>query len=321
MVHKDIVQLSERFRRLELHAAHSGRETLRVLINVLNDCHQDTFSNLVEELQENIRFLLGSLPPYAPPLNAINRVLLVMENALANGAGMEEVRRELGAFQKDAASPRANHEEIARYLLSVLPQHAAIYTHTLSETVLGVLLELHRLEELSMVIVTESRPNNDGWETARRLAERDVKVQLTIDAAMPAAIENTNLMLSGAEVINPDGSVVGKIGAYTAAILCEHYQKPLFVVADSSKFNPIPFHDYHFQKVNPKYLGLGFSSPSLEVTASCFDITPPYLIRAYATEKGLIKASEIQPLISDVKVSDWLVQQMREGSLTSSQIS
>lgn len=321
MLHKDIIQLSDRFCRLELHASYGGRETLRTLTGVLDDSKQTTIFGLIEELKENIRFLLSSLPPYAPPLSSINRFLLLLEKSLANGGGLEEIKSRMVALNEDTTNPRANHKKIANNLLEILPSDAVVYTHTLSETVLAVLLELHSIGKLNSVIVTESRPNNDGWDTARHLAENGLETHLTIDAAMPAAIENAHLMLSGAEIIHPDGSVVGKIGAYPAALLCEVYSKPLYIIADSSKINYLPWGDFFFNKITQEALGLDFSCPSLQITGAYFDITPSRLIRAYVTEKGVIDAIKIQSFISDKEVSSWLVRLVNDELSNSSLIS
>jgi translation initiation factor 2B subunit (eIF-2B alpha/beta/delta family) len=310
MLNKATIQLAERLRGLELHAAHSGREVLRVLTEVMDLSQAATLNDLVEEMRENIQFLLPSLPPYAPPLNNINRVLLILENALETGESIPEVKSQLDDLYRKNSSPQTIRESIVENLMPVLPSEAIIYTHTLSETVLGVLLEFHRNRRLSRVIVTESRPNNDGWETARRLVEHDLPVELTIDAAMPSAIENAHLMLSGAEIINPDGSVIGKIGAYPAAILCQLFQKPVYIIADSNKISHIAWKGFYLHQITPEALGLDFSHPSLTVTGTYFDITPSHLIRAYATEKGLITEREIPALVSGKPVSAWLAQVM-----------
>ncbi len=313
MINQEVVQLVDRFQRIELHAAHSGREVLRVLINLLLESKETSVSGLTEVLHENISFLLPSLPPYAPPLNNINRILLLLENASTDNSGVDILKNQLEALSKDTTDPISNRKRIAQDLAAILPPNAVVYTHTLSETVLGVLLELHHMEKLKSVRVTKSRPNNDGWETAKRLAEKNLSVQITIDAAMPATIENSHLMLSGAEIINQDGSVVGKIGAYPAAVFCQKYGKPLYIVADSNKINRIQWSDFYFNPISAQDLGMDFTNPSLHITGSFFDITPPNLINAYATEVGIIEASEIPSIISNMPVSGWLVQQLREG--------
>jgi translation initiation factor 2B subunit (eIF-2B alpha/beta/delta family) len=321
MLNEATIQLADRLRGLELHAAHSGREVLRVLMQVMDQSQVTKLSDLVEEMRENVRFLLPALPPYAPPLNNINRALLILENGLEMSESIIEVKRHLDALYKENTSPQSIRENIVENLVAVFPSQAVVYTHTLSETVLGGLLELHRNNRLKMVIVTESRPNNDGWDTARRLAEHDLTVQLSIDAAMPSAIEKSHLMLSGAEIINPDGSVIGKIGAYPAAVLCQLLGKPVYIVADSNKIINIPWSDFYLNQITPAAIGLDFSHPSLSVTGTYFDITPSHLIRAYATEKGLISASEIPALVSGMKVSAWLNQVMSDGPKESTDFS
>jgi len=313
MIIKATIQLAERLRGLELHAAHSGREVLRVLGMVVDQSQGMTLSNLTEEMHENILYLLPSLPPYAPPLNNINRVLLILENALETGMDFADLKHQLEGLQKETSDPSVISASIVESLSPILPPEAIIYTHTLSETVLGVLQALHRSGSLNMLIVTESRPNNDGWDTARRMAEQGLKVHLTIDAAMPSAIENAHLMLSGAEIINPDGSVVGKIGAYPAALLCQLYQKPVYIIADSNKISNIDWTGFYLNQITPQALGLDFSHPSLSVTGTYFDITPSRLIRAYATEKGLITANDIRSIVSDRRVSAWLAQALGAG--------
>ncbi|MBC8509961.1 MAG: hypothetical protein H8D34_34370, partial [Chloroflexi bacterium] len=213
---------------------------------------------------------------------------------------------------EETANPIANRETIAKHLVKIIPPGTIVYTHTLSETVLAVLIELHRTSKLNSVIVTESRPNNDGWVTARHLVEQGLETHLTIDAAMPAAIGRSHMMLSGAEVINPDGSVVGKIGAYPAALLCERNQKPVYIIADSNKINNIPWSNITFNKITDEAMGLDYSHPLLNITGEYFDVTPARLIDAYVTEKGVISTVEIRSLISEMKVSNWLVQQLTQ---------
>jgi translation initiation factor 2B subunit (eIF-2B alpha/beta/delta family) len=310
MLRAEVFQLAGRFEKLELHAAHSGREVLRVLQGICEKSRSQTTGELAGELYENAAFLLVSLPPYAPPLNRINQVLLAVEAGLKRNASLETIKQEIAGLGDAAASPRGQHEEIARHLLAVLPRDAVIYTHTLSETVLGVLLQLCQAGGVRKVIVTESRPNNDGWVTAQRLSEAGMPVELTIDAAMPSAVERADLMLSGAEIINADGSVVGKVGAYAAAVLCEWQAKPLYIVADSSKISALPWRGLKLAGFGPEGMGLDFQSPCLAVTGTYFDITPANLIRAYATERGLLTEDEVIRLASQITTSPWLAERL-----------
>ena len=254
MVNQETLQLVDRLSRFELHAAHSGREVLRVLIDNLINSQETTPAGLLLEQSDSIRCLLRVLPPYAPPLNNINKILLLVEAAEESGSSVEELKHQLNGLQKRTGDAKLFWKSILPPLVKELPDEAVVYTHTLSETVLGVLTELHWMGKIKRVNVTESRPNNDGWDTARRLAELDVDVHLYIDAAMPAAIENAHLMLSGAEIINQDGSVVGKVGAYPAAVFCQLYTKPVYIVADTNKINHMQWHDFHLNPLSARDL-------------------------------------------------------------------
>lgn len=309
MVHPEIANLMDRFSRLELHAAHSGREVFRVLKLLINESQETSLKDLSEDVHENVRVLLSALPAYAPPFNNINRILLLLEEAEAEELSLQEVRRRLDDMEEGAPDPVANCHKIVTALESVMPPEAVVYTHTLSETVLGVLAEFTRMRYLKRVNVTESRPNQDGWMTATRLAGLGLEVYLTVDAAMPEVIQRADLMLSGAEVINPDGSVVGKVGASVAALCCREYGKPMYIVADTNKILCVPRKDFFLNPISFKDLGLESAPPDLKVSGSFFDITPAALISGYATERGLVQAAEIPALVPDWRISRWLAEE------------
>jgi translation initiation factor 2B subunit (eIF-2B alpha/beta/delta family) len=308
MVHPEIANLVDRFSRLELHAAHSGREVFRVLKLLINESQETSLADLNEEVHENVRVLLSALPAYAPPFNNINRILLLLEEAEAVGLSLQDVRRRLDDLEEGAPDPVTNCHKIVTVLESVMPPGAIVYTHTLSETVLGVLAEFTKMRCLKQVNVTESRPNQDGWITATRLAGLGLEVYLTVDAAMPEAIQGADLMLSGAEVINLDGSVVGKVGASVAALCCREYGKPVYIVADTNKILCAPRKDFFLSPISFKDLGLENAPPGLQVSGSFFDNTPAALISGYATERGLVQAAEIPALAPDWRVSRWLAE-------------
>jgi|GEM_PF-2975064 len=313
MVNQETAQLADRLIRLELHAAHSGREVMRALVDNLSNSKESTPADMLYAELDNVRCLLRALPPYAPPLNSINRVLHLMETAIEHDLNVEQTKAQLAALRRGTGEPKSNWESITSHLIDKLPPDTVVYTHTLSETVLGVLIRLNQQGKIKHVNVTESRPNNDGWDTARRLAEQEVSVTLFLDAAMPAAIENSHLMLSGAEIINQDGSVVGKVGAYPAAQFCRLYHKPVYIVADTNKINHIQWHDFHLPPLTAKDLGIDEPQPGVQYGGAIFDITPSHLICGIATEVGLLTARDIPALTPAGHLSKWLANELGEG--------
>lgn len=314
LVNAQISDLADQFIRVELHAARSGREVLRVLKNIIIENRDHSIAGLAEIIHANIRYLLDYLPPYAPPINSINRVLVALEQADVNGEGPEEIIRTLSNLQAGAVDPGATRKQISKSLAPKFNGDTTVYTHTLSETVLGTLLELNEMGLLRKVIVTESRPNNDGWVTARRLADNGITVDLTIDAAMPLAIQGADLMLSGAEIIYPDGSVIGKIGASLAAKCCQDYEKPVYIIAGSDKINIVRWSGSLLNPITKGELGINKPMPGVNIIGCYFDLTPSHLIAAYATEKGLFERDALTELLTDMEVSNWLEEQLRVGS-------
>jgi translation initiation factor 2B subunit (eIF-2B alpha/beta/delta family) len=314
MPHKDVVDLANRFRSLEIHAARGGREVLQTLINVAATSNGETIDALTQELRDNIVVLLQSLPPYAPPLNNINHILLSIERAERMHSSIQNFNEELAELGKGVSSLEVNIEKIVNNIDPMIIPGSTIYTHTLSETVLLCLFELFKRGKVGRVYVTESRPNNDGLLTAIKLANSGFEVQLTIDAAVPNVIEKSNLMVSGAEIITHEGDVIGKVGTYTAAVFCRLTKIPVFILADTSKVSPLDQSCFHFTPLLPQDLGISSGLTNQNVVGSYFDLTPASYIHSYITEKGVMTTSNIGSTIKGKTVSRWLIDQLHNHS-------
>lgn len=297
---------------MELHAAHSGREVWRALAKTIAESKAKKLDQLKQEIQELIIVLLPVLPPYAPPINSINQILVILETVEEECRDLKEVQHRIASIN-DLASPDDNHKLIGYYLNNALLEQVTIYTHTLSETVMGVLLFLHKKGRIKKVLVTESRPNNDGWVTASKLSTAGVETCLTLDAGFPEAVEKSDIMLSGAEIINPDGSVVGKVGVYPAAVFCRKLSKPVYIVADTKKFNPFDDCNFNLTPISLADMGLRDIPAGLKAAGSYFDITPSEFVTGYATEKGLLTSKDVFIAAKKQQVSNWLKSQLQSN--------
>lgn len=305
----EVQALADQFKRLELHAARGGREVRRVLLAAIDPQARSgprTTGNMLASLQAEITTLLPALPPYAPPFRSMNELLVGLERSIETGVDAVQAYALLkeAAEHQTNASPQEVAERAARGLLEFLPARASIYTHTLSETVLNVIRILYRLGRVEKVLVTESRPNLDGRQTARQLAGEGVPAYLTIDAAMPSAIAEADLMLTGAEAIDAQGQVVGKVGAFPAAVLCRLHAKPVYVVSDSNKLFPFPLSRLSFTSLSA--VDLDPQGGSWLPFGSYFDITPGEYFRAYVNECGAFSVEQINRLVGNLPVSSWL---------------
>lgn len=309
-----IQELATKFLALELHAARGGREVRRVLIEELEKAiglENSTAEGLFETLKSMVIDLLPALPPYAPPLRSINDLLIVVENAATSGRSAAEVMHSLKLTAKGASNPQNIARRIADGLLSNISSPLKLYTHTLSETVLNTILLIHAQGMLDQVYVTESRPNVDGHDTAQLLSSAGLSTFLTIDAAMPAAITASDRMLTGAEAIGPSGEVIGKVGAFSAAVLSRLFGKPITVVADTSKLLPIPLRYLELSLLRTEDIKPSEDSNLWKPFGSFFDITPCDYFEFYATERGLWSIADVGAEINNIPINPWLVEMMR----------
>ncbi|MCX6054270.1 MAG: hypothetical protein NTZ74_05015 [Chloroflexi bacterium] len=309
----ELHSLVNQFRSLELHAARAGRDVHQVLIKGLEQTSLKKGATTLD-LQVSLRTmaaeLLPVLPPYAPPIRRINDLLILVAQAIQWNTSVEETMHTLVTTHEMNSTPQNIAHDAAASLLATLKSPITLYTHTLSETVLNVVLILHSQGMVRQVYVTESRPNLDGQETARRLAEVGIKVYLTIDAAMPGAILASDRMLTGAETIGGSGDVIGKVGAFPAAVLCKLYNKPISIVADTTKILPIPLECLSLTHLRAKDLVLKESRAEWEPFGSYFDLTPNGYIDNYITEKGPWSKADVAAEANRIEVSHWLLDQL-----------
>lgn len=306
----EVQRLVDQFTRLELHAARGGREVRRVLMDAIDPRARSelTADAMLASLQAEIATLLPALPPYAPPFRSMNDLLVGLEHSIQAGVDASQAFALLkeAAEHQISANPQEVAERAAHSLLEYLPARASFYTHTLSETVLNVIQMLNRMGRIEQVFVTESRPNLDGRLTAERLANESVRVFLTVDAAMPSVISKADLMLTGAEAIDAQGQVVGKVGAFPAAVFCRMYGKPVYVVADSNKLFPLSLDRLPFTPLSKDDLHPECDWTGWLPYGSYFDVTPGEYIHRYVNESGALTIEQISQLAESIPVSPWL---------------
>jgi methylthioribose-1-phosphate isomerase len=104
-----------------------------------------------------------------------------------------------------------------------------------------------------------------------------------------------DIVLTGADRIAADGSVANKIGTYGLAVLARHHQVPFVVVAPSSTVDlgtpdgaAIPVEHRPAAEL-AMVAGQQVAPPGTEAYNPAFDVTPPALVTAIITERGVIQ--------------------------------
>ncbi|MFC7218558.1 S-methyl-5-thioribose-1-phosphate isomerase [Streptomyces polyrhachis] len=178
-------------------------------------------------------------------------------------------------------------------------------------TAFAVVRAAHRVGELRRLWVDETRPLLQGARlTAYEAARYGMPYTLLADNAAGSlfAAGEVDAVVVGADRIAADGAVANKVGTYPLAVLARHHGVPFLVVAPTSTVDlgtadggSIEIEQRPGSEVTeftaPYALGVGAQQPGAGVLVAplgtqaynpAFDVTPPELVTAIVTERGVV---------------------------------
>lgn len=188
----------------------------------------------LRELEEIGRRLLRAQPTMAPVITAGEMLVRAVR-------GRPTRRRLEGRRRSVEGSIRAWRGEAVRLVrrnAPVFPPEAVLLTISNSSTVRRLLAALPPARRPLEVRVLRSLPGGEGALAARDLRRHGVPARVVEDGDAALAIRDADLVLVGADAVEPDGAVVHKIGTRPLAELAHRAHVPVVVVAGSSKRAP-----------------------------------------------------------------------------------
>jgi methylthioribose-1-phosphate isomerase len=203
-----------------------------------------------------------------------------------------------------AAQDAAASEAMAARGLAFVPEAARILTHCNTGslvsagegTAFAVILAAHRAGRLSMLWIDETRPLLQGARlTAYEAVRAGMPHAVLADSASAAlmAAGQVDLVLTGADRIAADGSVANKVGTYGLAVLARYHQVPFVVVAPVSTIDlATPVGAAIKVEQRPPAEITHLAGQAITPAGACghnpaFDVTPPELVTAIVTERGV----------------------------------
>lgn len=162
-------------------------------------------------------------------------------------------------------------------------------------TALGVIRSAYSKGKRFRVFYTETRPRMQGSKlTGYELVKEGIPATLIADTAVGFAMSRgliTKVFL-GADRIVRGGYIYNKIGTYQIAVLAKRHGVPFYVVAPTStidlKSKP---EDVIIEHRNPNELlyieGVRVAPEGVTALNPAFDETPPELVTAIITERGV----------------------------------
>jgi methylthioribose-1-phosphate isomerase len=262
----------------------------------------------INEVLAACDYLAASRPTAVNLFWAMDRMRRIAEQSAS--ASAEQLAERL------LAEARAIHAEdielnsaIARHgadLLADLPAGSGILTHcnagalcaTGVGTALGVIFELARRGKRPHVWVDETRPLLQGARlTAWELSQQGLDGTLICDSMAAQVMREGRVaaVIVGADRVAADGAAANKIGTYSVAVVAAAHNIPLYVAAPASSFDLslsqgelIPIEQRSADEVT-HFAGVEIAPDNFRVYNPAFDVTPPRLIRAIITDRGVIQ--------------------------------
>jgi translation initiation factor eIF-2B subunit delta len=234
------------------------------------------------------------------------RALAVADTALARGDAPGDVRKHLAAScdaeREDLARATADAAKVAAQLVSAKEPWVA--TLSASEGVLAAMRELSKDGRKVRALVAESRPLNEGRDTARALAAAGIETWLVTDAALPLLVSQASAVWIGADAVT-DVGVLNKIGSYTLALAAREHGVPVWAVATRRKFLPAATDALRIREMPPEEV---WDAPAGGVRPRnvYFEMVPLSLLRGVVVEDGVLGVTECAVAAKDRALPDEL---------------
>lgn len=165
-------------------------------------------------------------------------------------------------------------------------------------TALGVIKSARAQGKDVRVVALETRPLLQGARlTAWECAREDIPCTLITDGMAAFALSRLGITkaIAGADRIARDGSTANKIGTYGLAVLARHQGVPFYVAAPwttidahTASGDGIVIEERGADEVRTAR-GTPLAPVDARVWNPAFDVTPPALVTAFITERGVVR--------------------------------
>jgi translation initiation factor 2B subunit (eIF-2B alpha/beta/delta family) len=275
-------------------ASQLVRKVVDIFLKVVEENDEET-ENLFKTLVSVGRKVIKAQPSMSPMFNCVNDLLCSLEN-VPPFLAKEAIRNWAKAYLAELDKAR---ERVVDAASKALMAQDIIVTNSYSSLVLK-LLTANAGKSFS-VIISEGRPMNEGIKMAEALGLAGISTTLVVDAALPDAVSDADMVLVGADAITERG-LVNKIGTRALALAAKADEVPFFVAAERNKFVLSAFFIPEFQE-----------HTSLEVTHQrfenvkvknvYFDETPLRLVSGFLTEDGVRTVEEVMGYLRGRRIS------------------
>jgi methylthioribose-1-phosphate isomerase len=256
-------------------------------------------------LEQVAKRLLATRPTADDLNHIVPAALKAAQNALREGQDPHQAALAYvnGEIQRGNEVARRCGEHAAR----LVNDGDQILTHCFAGAALCWMLWTAKNQGKTVTLVgCETRPYLQGARlTATSALELGIDFKLITDgmAAHLLATERIDKFICAADRITLDGHITNKVGTLTHAITAHHFGKPFYVLGyDGPDPNTETGADIPIEERNPEEVFYAKGEEGTVRTAvrgiggyyPAFDVTPPHLVSAICTDKGIFAPATIR---------------------------
>jgi methylthioribose-1-phosphate isomerase len=229
----------------------------------------------------------------------VQKILAHAESALDQGEPVGPSTERFVWERVEATFNRAR--TIAELVVDLLPEKVTILTQCFAEWLIGfTLLVCRERGKDASLICPETRPFLQGARLTASVA-RDMGVPVTVVTDnMPGYLLSRRIpdaFICAADVITLDGHVINKIGTYQIALAAHANDVPVYALgtpsAEHATISSVTIEERDPEEVLYA-MGQRTVMDGVRGFYPAFDITPPKLISAIVTEKGVFSPYDLE---------------------------
>lgn len=251
-------------------------------------------NNLILELEKVACVLLRTRPTAVSLPNGIRYVMHRARAAETSNLNVNDLRQVvIRSSNEFIQNSKTAVQRIGEMGSRRIVDGDVIMTHCHSTSALAIMKSAKRDGKRIEVIVTESRPFQQGILTAGELNRLKIPVTYIVDSAVRFFMNKVDKVVVGADAVAANGAVVNKIGTSLMALAAHEARTQFLVAAETYKFSPdtmtgelveIEERDASeiLSKKDQRHLKM------TRIRNPSFDVTPPEYIDAIVTERGVI---------------------------------
>lgn len=285
-------------------------------VKALTEVIKVSKANTMMELEREIRAASEILKSCSTALSVASGCELFTRILVKTASDVPDIveckKRLIETGESYAKQSVVSRQKIGQLADEFIRDGVTVLTHGFSRVVMTVLLNAVNRGKRFSVIVTEARPDDIGYITAKTLQESKVPVKIVMDSAVAYIMDKVDLVLVGAEGIVESGGIINKIGTYQISIIASAFKRPFYVAAESFKFMRLyplnqsdvndmglllggsnSAHQQQQQQQANKKSDVNTSLQQVNVDTHVHDYTPPSYITLLFTELGVLTPAAV----------------------------